>query len=133
MATDWLEIGSQRMLSARRKQRLSVEEVARRVTRNGYRVVGRTVDRWEKKGAVPRPSLEAVCAVLGIDAGAILADQPTRVQWQQISEALSEVVATQQVLVGLLEEQRTVVGELARLADRLDRVAVVIERREASN
>jgi len=121
------------MFQARRKRRLSLDEVAFQMSRNGYKVIGRTYGRYEKDGRVPRASLPAVAAVLNLDAGQLLADQPTRVQWQQVSETLAAVAAevahvaeAVQALVTLLGEQREVVG-------RLETVAAALQQREAAN
>jgi len=140
VATDWIEIGSEKMRMARRQRMLSMDETAHRIRQAGFKLTGRTYDRWEKRGEVPRSALSAVSAVLGFDAGALLNAQPARVQWQQIAEALGEVVATQKVLVELLAEQRSVVGELGKLAadllavsDRLDHAASALEPNAASN
>ena len=134
MATDWIQIGTERMFQARRKRGLSYDEVGFRIGRNGHKpVIGRTYGRWEKDGRVPRQALPAVAAVLNLDAGQLLADQPTRVQWQQVSETLAAVAAevahvaeAVQALVTLLGEQREVVG-------RLETVAAVLQQREAAN
>ena len=127
VATDWIEIGSERMFQARRKRGLSYDEVGFRIGRNGHKpVIGRTYGRWEKNGRVPRQALPAVAAVLNLDAGQLLADQPTRVQWQQVSEVLSEVAVAMQALVSLLAEQREVV-------ERLETVAAALQRREAAS
>ena len=113
MATDWIEIGTERMYQARRKRGLSYDEVGFRVGRNGHkRVIGRTYGRWEKDGRVPREALPAVAAVLGLDAGQLLADQPTRVQWQQVSEVLAEIVVAVQALTQIAEELRSIANEL---------------------
>ena len=113
MATDWIEIGSERMFQARRKRGLSYDEVGFRVGRNGHKpVIGRTYGRWEKSGRVPRAALPAVAAVLNLDAGQLLADQPTRVQWQQVSEVLAEIVVAVQALTQIAEELRSIANEL---------------------
>ena len=127
VATDWIQIGTERMFQARRKRGLSYDEAGYRVGQNGHRrVIGRTYGRWEKEGRVPREALPAVAAVLGLDAGQLLADQPTRVQWQQVSEVLSEVAVAMQALVSLLAEQREVV-------ERLETVAAALQQREAAS
>ena len=113
VATDWIEIGSERMFQARRKRGLSYDEVGFRVGRNGHKpVIGRTYGRWEKSGRVPRAALPAVAAVLNLDAGQLLADQPTRVQWQQVSEVLAEIVVAVQALTQIAEELRSIANEL---------------------
>lgn len=112
MATDWIEVGSERMLHARKKQRFSIDEVAYRMARNGYKAIGRTYARWEKRGEVPREALPVVAAVLGLDAGRILADQPTRVQVQQVADSLAQIVAATQALTQIAVELRSVVDEL---------------------
>ena len=114
------------MFQARRKRRLSLDEVAFQMSRNGYKVIGRTYGRWEKDGRVPRQALPAVAAVLNLDAGQLLADQPTRVQWQQVSEVLGDVAEAMQALVSLLAEQREVV-------ERLETVAAALQQREAAS
>src|SRR4051812_16919697 len=100
------------MLSARKKMRLSAEEVARRVARNGYRIATRTYERWEKRGEVPREALPPVAAVLGIDLEQILIDQPTRVQVQQVGEVLAEILTAVRDLTQIAVELRSVADEL---------------------
>ena len=113
MATDWIQIGTERMFQARRKRGLSYDEVGFRIGRNGHKpVIGRTYGRWEKSGRVPRAALPAVAAVLNLDAGQLLADQPTRVQWQQVSEVLAEIVVAVQALTQIAEELRSIANEL---------------------
>jgi len=125
--TDWIEIGSERMFQARRKNHLSYDEVGYRIGRNGHRrVIGRTYGRWEKSGRVPREALPAVAAVLGLDLGQILSDQPSRVPWQRVEDVLTEILDTQRVLVMLLAEQREVVA-------RLENVAALLQQREAAS
>ena len=133
VATDRIEIGAERMRAARQKLRLSADEVAHRMRRNGYKVTGRTYVRWEDRGSVPRPALEAICIVLGFDIGQLLTNQPSHVPWRQVEVVLLQVAETQQVLVDLLAEQRQVVGQLSSLASRLGRVVDTLEKREAAN
>lgn len=117
--TDTVVLGSEKMRQARKRRRLSVEELAVNMRRNDYRVTGRTYARWEKAGEVPRPAIPAVAAVLGLDLGEILADQPSRVPWQRVEDVLLEIQETQRVLVSLLAEQRDVVLRLETIATRL--------------
>ena len=120
MVTDWIEIGSDKMRMARRKVgNPSADEMAHRLRSNNYKVIGRTYLRWEKDGKVPRDALPAVAAVLGFDVGQILADQPTRVQWQQVGDVLAQVAAAVESLVALLGEQREIVLRLEKIVAAL--------------
>ena len=111
---------------ARRKMGLSIDQVRDRLGHHQVRIVPRTYARWEDRGEVPRDAVPALAAVLGLDLEKILIDQPTRVQWQQVSEALVDVRDALQALVELLAEQREVVG-------RLETVAAALQQREAAS
>jgi len=125
VATDWVLIGTEKMQVQHRKLGLGFEEIAYRMARNdGKRVSGRTISRWTRDGHVPRESLHAYCAVTGLDAGQLLADQPSRVPWQRVEDVLVEIQQTQRVLVTLLAEQREIVG-------RLETVATLLQQPEA--
>lgn len=126
VATDWVILGSDKMRMARKKMRVSADEIALRMARNGAPIVPRTYLRWEDRGEVPRDKLPPLAAILGLDLEKILIDQPTRVQWQQVSEVLAEVATAMQALVALLAEQREVVG-------RLETVAAALQEREAAS
>lgn len=120
MVTDWIEIGSDKMRMARRRVgNPSADEMAHRLRTRNYKVIGRTYLRWEKDGKVPRDALPAISAVLGFDVGQILADQPTRVQWQQVGDVLGQVAAAVESLVELLAEQREIVLRLETIAAAL--------------
>jgi len=113
VATDWIQIGPEKMAFSRKKLRLSHEDVRDQMAHNNYRLkTSRTYSRWEQRGEVPREALPAVAAVLGLDLGQILAEQPSRVPWQRVEDVLVEVQATQRSLAALLGEQRDVVGLL---------------------
>jgi hypothetical protein len=131
---DYVVVGSEKMRQARKRLgNMSYEEVAVRMRRNGYKLSGQTYGRWEKAGQAKREGLSALAAVLGLDVGQILADQPSRVPWQRVEDVLLEIQETQKVLVSLLAEQRSVVGELTQIAVQLDRVGAAIARREAAS
>lgn len=59
---DWVELGTQTMRDAREAQGLSYEAVARQIP-----VASKTYERWEKRGAVPRPFVVKVAGILDLE------------------------------------------------------------------
>lgn len=124
---------------ARRRLRLSADEIAQRMARNGNKIVPRTYLRWEARGEVPRDAVQPLAVVLGLDAGQLLADQPTQVQWQQVGAALVEfreavagLVELPAALENLRREQTDANDRQVQLIARLERAVTALEQREAA-
>lgn len=69
---EWVELGTETMRTARKAKGLSYESTAHLM-----HVSSKTYERWEKRGAVPRPTLDLAAEALGLE---IEKAEPVRVR-----------------------------------------------------
>jgi transcriptional regulator with XRE-family HTH domain len=91
--TEWVELGTATMRQARKAKGLSYESASRLIP-----VSSKTYERWEKRGAVPRPHLALIAEVLGLEIESAV---PARVH---VSEGHEETNAQLTRIELLLEE-----------------------------
>src|SRR4051794_20645105 len=108
---EWVELGSDVMLTARKAQGLSRESVSR-----DLHVSTKTVERYESEGRIPRQLLPTYAKIVGLEI-----EEPARVKVtlddEQVEAHLPQDVARQ--LADAAEGLAAVVARFESIADRL--------------
>jgi transcriptional regulator with XRE-family HTH domain len=81
--TNWVTLGAEVMKGARNALGLSYEAVARQVP-----ISAKTYERWEKRGAVPAPSVDRIAEILRLE---IERPKRTSVTVENDEESLDEI------------------------------------------
>src|SRR3990167_8099914 len=109
---DWIVLGTETLHQARTQAGLSYEAIARQIP-----VSSKTWERWEKRGAVPRPYVVKVAELLGLQI-----EEADRVRLSLPPDLTrdDEIAAIREELA----EVRGMVAELLRLEREIGRAHV---------
>lgn len=115
VATDWVELGTEVMRSARRGQGLSYESAGRKIS-----VSAKSYERYEKAGRVPRHLLDRVANVLDLE-----------VERSARQKVVIEDGGAGQTLEERLETVEHELDEIRGVKGAVDRIeALLLERRD---